>query len=191
MAEREPYRKIRDEQLAKQRIETASTIALLQQRVVERFEDIELPGGDRIPVRTSMSEADRMRLDELRKEYVGIRSLTTEETTRVEALESELITLRMVTPDAIRRVREITAELDRIRGLTDEELDRIREMDYEIVEIITADTSLTAAWLRENPDAFSHEDLSWIITGFRAQQIRHTREREERIEKARTFRLQQ
>jgi hypothetical protein len=167
--------------------QNASTIAMLQKRVLLRFEDVVLPGGDRVPIRPALSQAEDSRLEELRREYLTIVDLTPDEKAREDALRSELVGIRMRTPEEIRRVREISTELDSLGELSEDEKASVRDIDYEIVEIITLDDELTAAWLKTHPEAFSQEDLLWIINGFRAQQIRQSRERQERIAAARSF----
>jgi hypothetical protein len=169
-------------------VRNADTIAMLERRTKERFVNVELPGGDIVPIKPSLSEVDVARLDKLREEFTRIRSLTKDEQVRLDSLKAEMNTIRMVTPDSVRRVREITLEIEALHTTTPAENTRLKRLDFEIVEIITADPELTATWLENHPGAFSYDDLLWIITEYKTQQLRQDRARGEKIAAVRSFR---
>jgi len=170
-------------------IQNADTIAMLQRRVqAKRFEPLMLPGGDVVHIRVTLSREEENHLEDLRREFVAIRKLSPEEEERQDALNAEIATMTMKTPESIRRVREITRELEVMNTLSDEKQARLREIDYDIVATITQDPNLTKEWLLANPDAFSQDDLFWIIAGFRAQEAKAATQRQEMIAQARLFR---
>jgi hypothetical protein len=170
-------------------IQNADTISMLQRRVMaKRFEPLMLPGGDVVHIRVTLSREEEDHLGDLRKEFVKIKKLTPEEEERQDALNAELATMTMKTPGEIRRVREITRELEAMSTLSEEKQARLREIDYDIVATVTQDPNLTKEWLLANPDAFSQDDLFWIIAGFRAQEAKAATQRQEMIAQARLFR---
>jgi hypothetical protein len=188
LASRSDARATRDGLIAVRRKNVASTIEVLQRRVKTQFIPVELPGGDEVNIRTSLSFEDLKEIDELKQERMSLAKIPEEKQEAIDAIRLQLLNIVPSTPSTWSTMASLGDKIKELEAKPKEVIDREKEIDYTIVEIITADEELTAAWLMDNPECFSPDDILWILNGYYEQRIKQEVERKERISQASTFR---
>jgi hypothetical protein len=99
------------------------------------------------------------------REIATLERRVREESEDVDLGNGDLIAVRTCLSNA---ESQKIAALEEERASLSPESDSVRldEIAYEILEIMTANPLLTAAWFRENPDKFAVSDMVRLTIGF-------------------------
>ena len=71
------------------------------------------------------------------------------------------------------------------------ELNAATDSFYQAIELITVDPTITAEWLKNNPDKFCFDDVLDIYVGYIEETQRVSAEREDRLARIKSFREKQ
>lgn len=122
-------------------------VAMLERRVQDVYEMVDLGNGDQIAVRTALSEEEMQVLQELEKRTYQIHA-------RIKALNSEEV-----------------EEEDKEAELASKHAE-LSEITYQQIALMTANPLITAEWLAENKAKWPVADALVILSAFMEASIR-------------------
>ncbi len=123
-------------------------IAMLERRVYDVYEMVDLGNGDKISVRTALSEEEMQRLQELEKRTHKIHK-------RLKELGKE--------GGSEEEIEELHFELS--------------EITYQQIALMTANPLITADWLAENKAKWPVADALVILSSFMEESIKRRMDR--------------
>jgi len=122
-------------------------VAMLERRVQDVYEMVDLGNGDKIAVRTALSEEEMQRLQKLEKRMVKIHKKLEElgkDDTESETKEDDLAALH--------------ADLS--------------DITYQQIALMTANPIITADWLAENKAKWPVADALVVLSAYMEQSLR-------------------
>jgi hypothetical protein len=149
-----------------QNLKWQNEIAMLESRVQDCYEDIDLGNGDTIAVRTALSEEESRRYNDLEEQKNRFAQ-------RLKELNKRK-TDPSVTPEENQQI------YDEIQGMVDE----ISTVAYQQIELVTANPLITTDWLLQNKDRWPSNDILAIMASFLEGNIR---ERVNRVKNIQSF----
>ncbi len=120
---------------AVQDVKWQDEIAMLEGRVKDCFEMVDLENGDQIAVRTALSEKEMKELGKIEKRKGGIFKEIKKKSENPDSNEEEIENLQ----------------------------DSISDLTYRQIEVMTANPLITADWLRKNQDKWPVNDALVIM----------------------------
>ena len=123
-------------------------IAMLERRVHDVYEMVDLGNGDRIAVRTALSEEEMQTLQELEK--------------RTGVLHKEIVEINKNEIEVENKDDELSARLSELSSIT-----------YRQIALMTANPLITADWLATNKARWPVADALVVISSFMEESIKH------------------
>lgn len=153
-------------------------IAMLERRVKEETAKIDLGNGDKLEIRSCLSDAEM-------EEFGNQQGLIT----KLNKSNQELAAIWVIAKKENREPND--EELKRIQRL-EESIKKnegpVGEATYKLLALATSNPLLTVEWFKQNRDRYATSDMSAVLIGFYEDRVQRQKSGIDRVKSAADFR---